>query len=118
MPRHSAARMNSVFRSDPPSMQAKHPRSVATVCSPCPPSRTRTHRLLGTSAYHTAFSASMQIPSGTPAPRSAHARRFDKAPSESTSRSEEHTSESSHGYISYAVFCLKKKKMQADKNVR
>src|SRR2546422_5400472 len=26
------------------------------------------------------------------------------------SRSEEHTSESSHGYISYAVFCLKKKK--------
>src|SRR2546422_4659912 len=25
-------------------------------------------------------------------------------------RSEEHTSESSHGYISYAVFCLKKKK--------
>src|SRR2546422_8305814 len=27
-----------------------------------------------------------------------------------SSRSEEHTSESSHGYISYAVFCLKKKK--------
>src|SRR2546429_6466122 len=26
-----------------------------------------------------------------------------------SSRSEEHTSESSHGYISYAVFCLKKK---------
>src|SRR5687768_17702947 len=26
-------------------------------------------------------------------------------------RSEEHTSESSHGYISYAVFCLKKKKI-------
>src|SRR2546422_4497353 len=25
-------------------------------------------------------------------------------------RSEEHTSELSHGYISYAVFCLKKKK--------
>src|SRR5687768_17722523 len=25
-------------------------------------------------------------------------------------RSEEHTSEPSHGYISYAVFCLKKKK--------
>ena len=24
-------------------------------------------------------------------------------------RSEEHTSDSSHGYISYAVFCLKKK---------
>src|SRR5205809_5851783 len=28
----------------------------------------------------------------------------------SRSRSEEHTSDSSHGYISYAVFCLKKKK--------
>src|SRR2546422_10533856 len=27
-------------------------------------------------------------------------------------RSEEHTSESSHGYISYAVFCLKKKKTE------
>src|SRR2546429_1123149 len=27
-----------------------------------------------------------------------------------SARSEEHTSESSHGYISYAVFCLKKKK--------
>src|SRR5687768_18336544 len=26
------------------------------------------------------------------------------------SRSEEHTSELSHGYISYAVFCLKKKR--------
>src|SRR5256884_1376294 len=30
--------------------------------------------------------------------------------SPSGSRSEEHTSEPSHGYISYAVFCLKKKK--------
>src|SRR5687768_7922482 len=28
-------------------------------------------------------------------------------------RSEEHTSDSSHGYISYAVFCLKKKKKQS-----
>src|SRR2546422_7624322 len=27
-------------------------------------------------------------------------------------RSEEHTLNSSHGYISYAVFCLKKKKKQ------
>src|SRR2546429_1970682 len=34
--------------------------------------------------------------------------------SPSGSRSEEHTSEPSHGYISYAVFCLKKKK----KNIR
>src|SRR2546429_4818929 len=29
---------------------------------------------------------------------------------DSLDRSEEHTSELSHGYISYAVFCLKKKK--------
>src|SRR2546429_5300096 len=29
-------------------------------------------------------------------------------------RSEEHTSELSHGYISYAVFCLKKKKYRFD----
>src|SRR2546422_5641972 len=31
-------------------------------------------------------------------------------------RSEEHRLNSSHGYISYAVFCLKKKKIQ-DRNV-
>src|SRR5216684_7167458 len=31
-----------------------------------------------------------------------------------TERSEEHTSNSSHGYISYAVFCLKKKKKKKD----
>src|SRR2546422_4076659 len=30
-------------------------------------------------------------------------------------RSEEHTSELRHGYISYAVFCLKKKKKQSYK---
>src|SRR2546422_5717846 len=29
-------------------------------------------------------------------------------------RSEEHTLNSSHGYISYAVFCLKKKKKKKD----
>src|SRR2546422_8344831 len=29
-------------------------------------------------------------------------------------RSEEHTSDSSHGYISYAVFCLKKKRNGSD----
>src|SRR2546429_9840444 len=32
-----------------------------------------------------------------------------KAKYAAVDRSEEHTSESSHGYISYAVFCLKKK---------
>src|SRR2546429_2288973 len=34
---------------------------------------------------------------------------------ETSSRSEEHTSELRHGYISYAVFCLKKKKKKKDK---
>src|SRR2546430_17402948 len=32
-------------------------------------------------------------------------------PAASQTRSEEHTSESSHSQISYAVFCLKKKKL-------
>src|SRR5687768_4753360 len=34
----------------------------------------------------------------------------DELDSRLSARSEEHTSELSHGYISYAVFCLKKKK--------
>src|SRR5687768_2930949 len=33
-------------------------------------------------------------------------------------RSEEHTSELSHGYISYAVFCLKKKKRRRQRRAR
>src|SRR2546422_4536565 len=36
--------------------------------------------------------------------------RRRKADAHEPARSEEHTSNSSHGYISYAVFCLKKKK--------
>src|SRR2546422_2997427 len=32
-------------------------------------------------------------------------------------RSEEHTSELHHGYISYAVFCLKKKKKNREESV-
>src|SRR5687768_18341788 len=40
----------------------------------------------------------------------AEGRRADHQRHESARlRSEEHTSELSHGYISYAVFCLKKK---------
>src|SRR5256884_48139 len=35
---------------------------------------------------------------------------FVEMPEELAQQSEEHTSELSHGYISYAVFCLKKKK--------
>ena len=58
MPCHSAATMNSVVRAGPPSAQANPPRSSSTVCSTAPPSATRTHRLPGTSAYQTAFSAS------------------------------------------------------------
>src|SRR2546426_5170080 len=37
---------------------------------------------------------------------------FDRAVRVDTDRSEEHTSESSHLVISYAVFCLKKKKIE------
>src|SRR2546426_5579169 len=33
-------------------------------------------------------------------------------------RSEEHTSELQYGYISYAVFCLKKKKIQDPVHIR
>src|SRR5580700_8877129 len=61
-------------------MQAKQPRSRLIVCKISPPSRTRTHRLLGTPAYQTAFSESRQMPSGTPSPRSAHTRRFERPP--------------------------------------
>ncbi len=53
MPRHSAATMNRVVPSGPPGAQAKPPRSSSTVCSTVPPSATRTHRWLGTSAYQT-----------------------------------------------------------------
>src|SRR5258708_25120190 len=49
--------MNNVLPSAPPSMQEKQPRSNSTACSTSPPSRTRTQRLLGTSAYQTAFRA-------------------------------------------------------------
>ena len=85
-PFHWAATMNSVVSSAPPSMQAKQPRSTAIVCSTSPPARTRTQRLLGTSAYQTASSASMQIPSGTPSPRSAQTRRLESEPSEAMSK--------------------------------
>src|SRR4029077_7543065 len=67
-PRQCAATMNSVRLSTPPSMQAKPPRSSAIDCKNSPPSRTRTQRLLGTSAYQTAPSASRQMPSGQPSP--------------------------------------------------
>src|SRR2546422_2312987 len=45
--------------------------------------------------------------------------RLKKLEEMKETRSEEHTSNSSHGYISYAVFCLKKKKREcAVANVR
>jgi hypothetical protein len=85
-PSHSAANMYSVFRCGPPNAQAKQPRSSSIVCNTSPPSRTRTQRLLGTSAYQMAFSTSMQMPSGTPSRRSAHTRRFVRLPSASMSK--------------------------------
>jgi hypothetical protein len=45
-----------------PSMQAKHPRSRSIVGGSSRPSRTRTQRLLGTSPYQTAPSASERMP--------------------------------------------------------
>src|SRR2546429_6336026 len=42
-----------------------------------------------------------RLPARSPPPRAS-----------AIARSEEHTSELRHGYISYAVFCLKKKKTQ------
>ena len=84
-PRHSAAIMNSVVPSAPPSMHAKQPLSRSIVCSTSPSSPTRTQRLFGTSPYQTVFSASRQMPSGTPPSRSAHTLRFDSAPSSSMS---------------------------------
>src|SRR5262249_17719087 len=64
MPRQTLATINNVFLASPPSMQAKAPLSSSTVCKTSPPSCTRTQHLLGTSAYQTAPSSSMQIPSG------------------------------------------------------
>src|SRR5688572_31869764 len=40
------------------------------------------------------------------------------APAVSEERSEEHTLNSSHSQISYAVFCLKKKKNKQNKNIK
>ena len=63
------------------SAQAKAPRSRLTVASTLPPSRTRTQCWLPTSAYQTAPSASMQIPSGWSPGVSAHTRRLPRLPS-------------------------------------
>src|SRR5439155_11965879 len=57
VPRHWVATMNSVVRSGPPSAQEKQPRSSRIVSITAPPSRTRTHCWLGTSAYQMAPSA-------------------------------------------------------------
>src|SRR5262245_31497421 len=61
-------------------MHAKQPRFTS------PPSRTRTQRLFGTSAYQIAFSASRQMPPGTRPSRSAQARRFERPPSAAMSK--------------------------------
>ena len=63
-----------------------HVAPDGTVRSSVPPSATRTHRLPGTSAYQTAFSASAQMPSGADSPRSAQTRRPDRLPSPAMSK--------------------------------
>jgi hypothetical protein len=69
---------NNVRRSAPPSMHAKQPRSRSIDSSTAPPARTRTHRLLGTSAYHMAPSEADAVGEGRG--RSAHPRRLDRLP--------------------------------------
>src|SRR5438094_3397048 len=49
------------------------------------------------------------------AARRSHATLRSLSPTNRSSRSEEHTSNSSHRTISYAVFCLKKKKKKKKK---
>src|SRR2546430_7394187 len=56
--------------------------------------------------------------SSAPARRCSQARNIGahtSGPSDRPRRSEEHTSESSHSQISYAVFCLKKKKLPLER---
>src|SRR5205809_6861753 len=66
-----------------------------TFCSSYTPVRSGMYML----SLHDALpisSASRQMPSGTPSPRSAHTRRFDRLPNRrvwADLRSEEHTSE-------------------------
>jgi hypothetical protein len=62
------------------SMQANAPRSSSTVSRTSPPSRTRTQCRFPTSAYQTAPSASMQMPSGWSPPTCAHVRRLVRSP--------------------------------------
>src|SRR2546422_3322668 len=50
--------------------------------------------------------------------RAERARRHNAVKGHLGRRSEEHTSNSSHGYISYAVFCLKKKKDQRSQTLQ
>src|SRR5205809_6538087 len=60
--------------------------------------------------YTTLFRSSHIRPKRHAAAGRAAGRPLRAEPPHIRWRSEEHTSESSHGYISYAVFCLKKKK--------
>src|SRR5206468_8989747 len=62
--------------------------------------------------YTTLFRSLRRVPRGVPGhrpPRRPHYLREGL-------RSEEHTSNSSHDQISYAVFCLKKKKKEASEH--
>src|SRR2546422_10298237 len=79
--------------------------------------RSARHRGLSQRARRPTLSLGLAHPGQTQHPgrragraRLAHLRR--SGPTPDRPRSEEHTSNSSHGYISYAVFCLKKKKKE------
>src|SRR5262249_9188941 len=85
-PCHSRTTMNSVRPSSPPSAHEKQQRSSSIVSSISPPSRTRTHRSCGTSAYQTAPLASRQMPSGAASPSSAQTRRPLRLPSSAISK--------------------------------
>src|SRR2546422_6600867 len=65
--------------------------------------------------YTTLFRSDEAKRSGDPCARARCLRGRTRLPAP-RSRSEEHTSELSHGYISYAVFCLKKKKKKAKRH--
>src|SRR6266566_8723775 len=60
--------------------------------------------------YTTLFRSRRGAPGGPRAARDHRARRRSRGTGRRARRSEEHTLNSSHLVISYAVFCLKKKK--------
>src|SRR5687768_17640115 len=107
MPRrwHAPKRRDSSPTIGSPSESKKRVRSPRT---PCPA------RSAPTPAAPGLFAANaIRAPRVQPAATVRSALPFRRCPrcsGNGSARSEEHTSELQHGYISYAVFCLKKKK--------